>query len=242
VRSSHPVAFLSAKLCEVLDDGTSVLVSRGVLNLTHRASHTSPEALAPGEAYEVSVELDATSWVFEAGARLRLAIAGSDWPDAWPPPHASTLTVDPAGSRLVLPVMEGPPPVTTVPQLVPVPGTIGRPDPENARWVIERDVYGRETRVVVTMRTVTDLGGGSQATYADRVCAGVDPERPGHAYVDSMADEEIVWPEVTARAVARLVLRSDETTYRFDLTLDVFEDGRPLKTRTWQIETPRALQ
>ena len=42
VRSSHPVAFLSAKLCEVLDDGTSVLVSRGVLNLTHRASHTSP--------------------------------------------------------------------------------------------------------------------------------------------------------------------------------------------------------
>ena len=36
VRSSHPVAFLSAKLCEVLDDGTSVLVSRGVLNLTHR--------------------------------------------------------------------------------------------------------------------------------------------------------------------------------------------------------------
>ena len=143
--------------------------------------------------------------------------------------------MDPAASRLVLPVVAGPPPVTTVPQLVPVPGAIGRPDPENARWVIERDVYGRETRVVVTMRTVTDLGGGSQATYADRVCAGVDPERPGHAYVDSMADEEIVWPEVTARAVAHLVLRSDETTYRFDLTLDVFEDGRPLATRRWQM-------
>ena len=57
-----------------------------------------------------------------------------------------------------------------------------------------------------------------------------------------MADEELVWPEVTARAVARLVLRSDETTYRFDLTLEVFEDGRPLATRSWQRETPRALQ
>ena len=57
-----------------------------------------------------------------------------------------------------------------------------------------------------------------------------------------MADEEIAQPEVTARAVARLVLRSDESTYRFDLTLDVFEDGRPLKTRSWQMETPRRLQ
>ena len=82
VRSSHPVAYLSAKLCEVLDDGTSVLVSRGLLNLTHRASHTTPEELVPDTAYEVSVELDATSWVFDAGARLRLAIAGADWPTA----------------------------------------------------------------------------------------------------------------------------------------------------------------
>ena len=96
--------------------------------------------------------------------------------------------------------------------------------------------------MIATQHTVTDLGGGSQATYSDRVCAGVDPERPGHAYVDSMADEEIVRPEVTARAVARLVLRSDETTYRFDLTLDVFEDGRPLATRRWQRQTPRRLQ
>src|SRR3954451_13654198 len=66
VRSSEPVALLSAKLCEVLEDGTSVLVSRGILNLTHRSSHSDPTPLVPGEIYEVSVELDATSRVFEA--------------------------------------------------------------------------------------------------------------------------------------------------------------------------------
>ena len=43
VRSSHPVAFAAARLSEVLPDGTSALVSRGILNLTHRDSHTDPE-------------------------------------------------------------------------------------------------------------------------------------------------------------------------------------------------------
>ena len=91
LRSSHPVAFVSAKLSEVLDDGTSVLVSRGILNLTHRDSHTVPEPLIPGETYEISLEMDATSRVFEVGHRMRLAIAGSDWPHTWPPPEASAL-------------------------------------------------------------------------------------------------------------------------------------------------------
>ena len=33
---AHPVAFLSARLCDVFPDGASALVCRGVLNLTHR--------------------------------------------------------------------------------------------------------------------------------------------------------------------------------------------------------------
>ena len=52
VRSSHPVAYVAARLCEVLPDGTSILVSRGILNLTHRESHTDPEPLVPGEPYD----------------------------------------------------------------------------------------------------------------------------------------------------------------------------------------------
>ena len=48
VRSSAPVAYLSAKLCEVLPDGTSALVSRGLLNLTHRDSHDGSLAAGAG--------------------------------------------------------------------------------------------------------------------------------------------------------------------------------------------------
>jgi len=74
------VAFLSAKLCDVFPDGTSALVARGFLNPTRRRSLTDPEPLAPGVVEPVEPELDATSWVFPAGHRLRLSLAGSDWP------------------------------------------------------------------------------------------------------------------------------------------------------------------
>ena len=95
VSASAPVAFLSAKLCDVFEDGTSILVSRGFLNLTHRDSLTEPEPLEPGRSYRVTIELDVTSWTFEAGHRLRLDLAGADWPNVWPPPQAVSLTIDP---------------------------------------------------------------------------------------------------------------------------------------------------
>ncbi len=92
VASSAPVAFVSAKLCDVFPDGTSALVTRGLLNLAHRGSREHPSPLEPGTPYRVAVELEVTSWAFEPGHRIRLDLAGSDWPNAWPPPRTGTRT------------------------------------------------------------------------------------------------------------------------------------------------------
>ena len=239
VRSSHPVAYAAARLCEVLPDGTSILVSRGILNLTHRASHADPQPLGPGEPYEVRIELDATSWTFTPGSRIRLAIAGSDWPSAWPPPAAATLTVD-AGAVL-LPELDGRSPVTDVPPIVPVPGRLADRS-STATWLIEHDVYRRETRVTTDSPSHTALDGGGHAHREERVRAGVTPHEPGNAWVESLGDAEVAWPEVTARAVANLTLRSDAETYTFDLRLEVFENGEPLAQREWHRVVPRKLQ
>ena len=45
VVSSAPVAYLSAKVCDVFPDGTSSMVTRGMLNLTRRDSRTDPSPL-----------------------------------------------------------------------------------------------------------------------------------------------------------------------------------------------------
>ncbi len=247
LRSSHPVAFVSAKLCEVLGDGTSVLVSRGILNLTHRDSHTEPEPLVPGETYEVSLELDATSWVFEVGNRIRLVIAGSDWPNAWPPPEASELTVVLDRTRLVLPKVAGEPPIKERPYFHPVeearssPSTGDREGLEPT-WRIEHDVYARETRVVVHQLSRSALANRWSAWRSEDVRIGVKPLVPGNAWVGSDVETEIAWPEVTARTNARLKLRSDATTYYFDLELDVYENDQLISTRHWETVTPRKLQ
>ncbi len=121
VTSPVPVAYLSVRLCDVFPDGTSALAGRGLLNLTHRNGHDAPVALEPGVPTEVEIELEATSWVFERGHRVRLSLAGSDWPNTWPPPSSAPLQIERSSVELVLPVLDGPP-VLPAPTLPPTTG------------------------------------------------------------------------------------------------------------------------
>src|SRR5262249_627999 len=83
VSSPAPVAHPVGRLAEVAPDGTSALVTAGALNLTHRSAHERLRLLVWAEVYEVTVELDATGYVFEVGHRIRLAVSSSDWPNTW---------------------------------------------------------------------------------------------------------------------------------------------------------------
>ncbi len=83
-------------------DGASLLVTRGLLNLTHRDGHDRADPLEPGRRYELAVRLDAIAHSFPAGHRLRVGISSAYWPWAWPSPEPATLTVH--GGRLLLPV------------------------------------------------------------------------------------------------------------------------------------------
>jgi hypothetical protein len=102
--ADRPLALVSARLCDVRPDGSSALVSSGLLNLTHRESHEFPSPLTPGQRYAVDFRLRACAWSFPAGHRLRLTLSPTDWPNAWPSPEIVTLTVHTQESRLRLPV------------------------------------------------------------------------------------------------------------------------------------------
>ena len=117
---------------------------------------------------------------------------------------------------VLLPELDGPPPIADPPPIVPVPGRLDGVG-EDATWLIERDVYRRETRVTVHGTAHNELDGGGFARHDDRVRAGVTPHEPGNAWVESTAEYEVRWPQVTARTVADLTLRSDAGTYVFDL-------------------------
>ena len=73
--ADRPQALVCVRLCDVAPDGTSLLVARGLLNLTHRDDHESPRPLGPGDPYTVTVQLDAIGHRFRGRAPSRLAVS-----------------------------------------------------------------------------------------------------------------------------------------------------------------------
>lgn len=244
VRSSAPVASLSAKLCDVFPDGTSALVSRGFLNLTHRDSHREPSALEPGRAYTVGLELDATSWTFEPGHRIRLDLTGSDWPNLWPVPGPATLSVLARGSRLMLPVAPAPPLEGRRPELPPPraeePARGGADVELPVVWREERDILGRETRVVIDhgSENVPETGVRTSERYQGSVGSSRDP---GRAWAEGHVTFTLEWPEATATSEVRTRLESDAKAWHLTIQLDVSENGEPRWSRRWDRRFPRNL-
>jgi putative CocE/NonD family hydrolase len=121
----QPVAQLVVRLCAVAPDGVSTLVTRGVLNLTHRASHTNPTPLTPGQGYTVRVQLGAIAHQLPAGHRWRIAVSPTYWPWLWPSPKPVTLTLHTgANCQLDLPVRR---PSDVDQQLAPFAAAEGAP-------------------------------------------------------------------------------------------------------------------
>ena len=195
----------------------------------------------------VELELEATSWIFEAGHRLRLALAGSDWPNTWPPPHRGTLAIERATVELELPVLDGPPtepPPTFHPPRAHDDGEESAVQPPVVRR-IERDPVGRQTRVV------TSYGSRYTGPYDARIAelydgvVGVTEQHPGRAWATARASYEIAWPETTVTTEAHLHLRSTSTTY--DVLVEVVAsedapDGIGHVERRFERTIPRRLQ
>ena len=239
VSATVPVAFVSAKLCDVGPDGCSSMVTRGILNLTHRNSHDHPEPLSVGEPVTATIELDATSYVFEPGHTIRLDLAGSDFPSSWPPPFAGAIEIDRASSTLVLPLLHGPP-VSPPPTFEP-----GAPEaslPERVRWEIREDVLARERAVLIDHGGVRGLNGLAESSDRYWGEIGVRSHEPGNAWATAGASLELGWGDITIRNESRATLRSDPETWHLTIELEVFEGDERIAERRWERTTPRDLQ
>ena len=229
--ASAPAASLSVKLCDVFPDGTSALVSRGSLDLTFRDGVHGPAApLEPGEVYDVVVDLDACAYQPTPGQRLRLSVAGADWPNTVAPPAPVTLRFE--EGVLDLPVREGPHEAPTF-----TPGEDhSAEDPTGVTWTVTRDVLTRETRCDVR----------SVASYDVPYEGRASEDYAGSVHVDGVtfaqrADADctfrLSWPGVDVRLTS--TMRIDIGADGLDVTIaaDAFEgpEGHeaPVGSRTW---------
>ena len=70
----------TAKLVDVRPDGYAQNIQDGIIRARYRSSARQPSFITPGQVYEYTIDLWATSQVFKAGHRLRVEISSSNFP------------------------------------------------------------------------------------------------------------------------------------------------------------------
>jgi len=152
-----PAANLAVRLCDVYPDGTSAVMTYGVLNLSHRDSHEFPSPCPVGERFTVTIKLNDFGRTIPKGHRLRLAIQTQFWFVLWPQPDLVTLTLASGTSRLKLPVRPSSPLDRTVeferPEIAP-PVPVADIVPGRVSKIVEDNI----ATGVRTIRLVLDSG------------------------------------------------------------------------------------
>ena len=80
IASSAKDTDFTAALSDVFPDGSARALTDGILRARYRRSRTTPELLTPGQPYEITIDVGATSNAFLPGHRLRLEVSSSNFP------------------------------------------------------------------------------------------------------------------------------------------------------------------
>lgn len=230
VTVDEPHVNLAARLCDVYPDGTSALMTYGVLNLSHRDSHEHPKPCPIGVPFRVRLKLNDFARTVPKGHRIRLALANQHWPILWPQPKLSTLGVE-AGSTLALPVR---PPSPRDAQVRFEEAETAPPVPTT---VLEQG-FDRRTATedvgsgMQTIELVSDHGRsryddrGITVASANKDTFSIHPDDPLSAKLVTQYDWAIASGEADVESVARTELTADETHFTLSWHLEARQRGR----------------
>jgi hypothetical protein len=245
VDSDAEVISFVARLCDIAPDGSSALVTKGVLNATHRDSHSDPSPLAPGRVVELTIDLDATSWLFESGHRIRLSISNADFPNAWPSPALASSRLHLGGeepSRLILPVVPEPTEPLPMPDFAPSPFRIeDEPAEEPRPWRVTRDLTRGRTELTIEGNATSQPDPGYVLESSSKATASVDERNPAHAWMRGHQVDRYRWPGQTIELESQGQITSTQTAFNVTLHVEITVDDLPHFQRRWVASFPRHL-
>jgi hypothetical protein len=241
----QPCALLAVRLCDVAPDGASALITRGLLNLTHRDSHEHLTPLVPGQRYTATVRLNAIAHALPAGHQWRVAVAPTYWPHAWPSPAPVTLNV--FGGRVNLPVR---PPRAEDADLAPFgPPEHAAPLAAEVLRPATRERIVRHDAIRDTYELVDRQDGGAFRIAAD----GLENDDVHTEVFTIRADDPLSasircdWTIAIGRGdwrthiVTSSTLTADAASFIATNTLDAYEGETRIFAKTWSCNIPRDL-
>ncbi len=244
IEASMPVATIVVRLADVAPDGTAAQVAAGVLNLTHRASHSSPAPLEPGRVDQVRIPLRAAGYRFAPGHRIRLSVASSYWPVLWPSPFPGELAIHRARSRLLLPTIPPGDGSLPTPAFKTTPAgleEVGGGSSEPPAWRILEDVIAGTITVSTNDAAETTVPDGTVVYAGERLEMTASDVDPAHARMANAVDYRLDQDghRIVIRASGETT--STETDFRMAVRLEIDLDGEPFFQRDWAERIPRRL-
>lgn len=232
-----PQGYLIARLMDVHPDGRSTLISKAILNLSHRHGPENPKPMVPHEAQEVTLVFDTAAYRVPAGHRLRLGLSTNYAPFILPAPTMVTAQVDLQTARLSLPTY--PYEEITVPE-----GAHRLPEYE-AREAghTRRDVT--QEGDVITAKLSTDTGHLIHPEHGiewrdTRLSTWTMKEGDPLSLIGEEENHDWHWRDgVETHVMATSRLTSDGIAWKVETELHAYEDGTEVYGKSWTFELPR---
>jgi putative CocE/NonD family hydrolase len=238
-----------ARLSDVAPDGTVTQVAGAAMNGTHRNSARDPQAIVPGEPFELDIEMHFTSWVFPKGHRIRLAVNNAMWPMLWPTPEPMTTELRLGASRLALPVVPFEP--RPVPDFLPPakdPDFAGVESIEGGTTSgygeissVDRNPQNGTVVAKATNGSGTRYPWGTEKSF-ETIRYEINDKAPADAKVTGTHRLEVELPGRTLVWDAELTFRSDRDNFFYSYRRRLTENGKPVRERTWNQTIPRDYQ
>lgn len=252
VAADAPRANWFVRLSDVAPDGSVTQVTGAGFNGTHRNSARDPQAIEPGKAFDLEIEMHFTSWVFPKGHRIRFALANAQWPMLWPTPYPMTTTLQlggRGGSHVVLPIV--PPGKLAAPAFLPPAASpalggfesidLGTPSGYGEISSVTRNPQTGEATATATNSGATRYPWGTE-TYRETIEHGTSDAHPENTSVKGTHRMEVTLSKRVLLWEAELSFKSDRDNFYYRYSRRLTENGELVREKQWAETIPRDYQ
>jgi len=245
VSADAPMAHWIARLEDVQPDGAVSLVAGGLVNASRRLDPLRPTPLAAGQPADLAFELHFTTWAFQPGHRIRLAVTNAQFPMIWPTPHAMTTALHfGEASFIELP---------TIPfEKRPAPD-LGAPEPRDERpdakyldcatWPEGARGFRRDLARGATWRGQCGWEIGPRRYHtSERNYYETTDTRPAESRFRGDESYRIRFPRRSLELRSVLEVRSDEKSFYVTFTRRILENESLVREKQWAETIPRQFQ
>ncbi|MEC7859947.1 MAG: CocE/NonD family hydrolase [Pseudomonadota bacterium] len=239
------------RISDIAPDGQITQVGGAAFNGTHRNSSREPEDVVPGEKFPLEIKLHFTSWKFNKGHRIRLAISNAQWPMLWPTAYPVSTTLDiggEGGAQIELPVIGNnhQTPNFKEPALSPSIDGYEVMDAGNvtgyaAIETIQRDALTGEATGIATNRGATKYPWGTEY-FEEEIEQKTNDNDPANSIVvgrykitQELSDRVLVFEQ-------NVEFKSDPENFNLKFHRWVNVNGEKYKEKVWEEFIPRDFQ